>query len=244
MKTLAYIFCFLLAVTGPGFMMEKYGRAPMKTVRIHFHHTAGSKEIVLGEPLQIISGDTVTIERFRYYVSNFSVRDDKNNLYKLPVDYFLIDEETPGSKIISLTVPDIAISEINFMIGVDSIRNVSGIQTGALDPMKGMFWTWNSGYVMAKLEGTAEIVNSPGNRFTFHVGGFRTGMNVVKSISLQTGSLSKNNEIHIGADINYWFKGSTEIKISETPVCHSPGALAMKLADNYSHMFFIYTAHQ
>jgi hypothetical protein len=69
-------------------------------------------------------------------------------------------------------------------LGVDSIRNVSGIQTGALDPLKGMFWTWNSGYVMAKLEGSSESSNSAGNRFTYHIGGFRPGMNVLKTIDL------------------------------------------------------------
>jgi hypothetical protein len=37
------------------------------------------------------------------------------------------------------------ITAIKFLLGVDSLKNVSGIQTGALDPAKGMFWTWNTG---------------------------------------------------------------------------------------------------
>jgi hypothetical protein len=148
----------------------------------------------------------------------------------------------PSQKVSTFTVPDISIDEISFLLGVDSIRNVSGIQTGALDPLHGMFWTWNSGYIMAKLEGSSEKVHSAGNRFTYDVGGFRTGMNTTRHINLARTPLGmKSEEIHIKADVNRWFKGNSEIKIAETPVCHSPGALAMRIADNYSSMFSIYS---
>jgi hypothetical protein len=125
-------------------------------------------------------------------------------------------------------------------LGVDSIRNVSGIQTGALDPLHGMFWTWNSGYIMAKLEGVSESANTAGHSFTFHVGGFRTGMNTTRMIDLKLMPASENvHEIQINTDINQWFKSRTELKIAETPVCHTPGTLAMRIADNFSTMFSI-----
>lgn len=240
MKTPSLLFFFLLGLTGFCFVKKAGDIHPSKKLTIHFHHQVGNKDLVLGEPVANILGDTINIERFRYYVSNFSVKDDKGVIVKLPVEYFLIDEADPQSKNISLTVPDISIDEISFLLGVDSTRNVSGIQTGALDPLHGMFWTWNSGYIMAKLEGSSEKVYSAGNRFTYHVGGFRTGMNTTRMIHLKTPVGMKSEEIHIKADINRWFKGSSEINIAETPVCHSPGALAMKLADNYSSMFSIY----
>ena len=44
----------------------------------------------------------------------------------------------------------------NSCLGVDSLRNVTGVQTGALDPAMDMYWTWNTGYVMAKLEAAAQ----------------------------------------------------------------------------------------
>ena len=46
-------------------------------------------------------------------------------------------------------------NSLSFLLGVDSMHNVSGAQTGALDPANDMFWTWNSGYVMAKMEGAS-----------------------------------------------------------------------------------------
>ena len=33
------------------------------------------------------------------------------------------------------------------------------------------------------------------------------------------------------------------LRITETPVCHDPGALAMKIADNYSTMFSLNSVH-
>jgi hypothetical protein len=233
--------CFILQVTFGFSFSDKQHPPPQKKITLIFHHQTGNQELVLGEPVKNILGDTINIQRFRYYVSNFSVVDDKGVSFKLPVDYFLVDEEDPASKKITLTIPDITITGIRFLLGVDSIRNVSGVQTGALDPLKGMFWTWNSGYIMAKLEGTCESLMSAGHYFTYHVGGFRTGINTARIIDLPLPKSVNQNEIHITADINKWFKGNSELKIKETPVCHSPGALAVRIADNYSMMFSVNT---
>jgi hypothetical protein len=61
---------------------------------------------------------------------------------------------------------------MEFMIGVDSARNNSGAQTGALDPTNGMFWSWSTGYIMAKFEGTSAQSPAAANALKFHIGGF------------------------------------------------------------------------
>jgi hypothetical protein len=238
--TITVIFFLLASITGLSFPKERAGNATKKTVTLFFHHQVGNEVLALGNSVKNILGETISIEKFKYYVSNFSVTDDKGTITKLPVQYFLVDEMDSASKKITLTIPDISIRSIGFLLGVDSIRNVSGIQTGALDPLKGMFWTWNSGYIMAKLEGMSDKSVSAGNRFTYHIGGFRKGMSTTKLIDLKIPATEKRaTEIHIAADINHWFKSSSEIRISEIAVCHSPGPLAMKIADNYSTMFSI-----
>jgi len=240
MKTVAPIISFfLLVVTGFCFNKIIDTTPPQKKIVIVFHHRVGNTLLSLGDSVTNILGDKMVIERFRYYVSNFSITNDQDKIIKLPVQYFLVDEEDSSSKRITLTIPDISIRSIHFLLGVDSIRNVSGIQTGTLDPLKGMFWTWNSGYIMAKLEGICETVASAGRRFTYDIGGFRNGMNVAKKIDLKLPMIDPLHEINISADIDHWFKGSSELKITETPVCHSPGSLAMRIADNYSTMFSI-----
>ena len=236
MKAITTIICYLLAISGFSFISNP----PQKKLTLIFHHQLGNEELVLGNTFKNILGENITIHRLKYYVSNFSVTDEKGKKIILPVQYFLVDESDSLSKKITFNIPDISINTIHFLLGVDSIKNVSGVQTGALDPLKGMFWTWNTGYIMAKLEGESESSASAGHRFTYHIGGFRNGMNTVKKIELAVQNHGKQIlEIHISADINHWFKNKSEIRIAEIPVCHSPGTLAMKIADNYSNMFSI-----
>jgi len=202
-----------------------------KKVTIYFENKIGIDPLVLGNPVKNINGEEMRIERYKYYISHLSVTDMKGNTHFASSQYYLIDESDSASKIIKVNLPTGNIKSIHFLLGVDSIRNVSGVQTGALDPLNGMFWTWNSGYIMAKLEGVSASANTPG---------FKNGMNTVKEIDLALPNTSGQlQEIHISADINHWFKGNTIVKVAETPICHTPGALAVKIAENYMTMFSI-----
>jgi hypothetical protein len=135
-------------------------------------------------------------------------------------------------------------NSIAFTIGVDSIRNVSGAQTGALDPAKGMFWTWNSGYIMAKLEGNSIVSNEPNQVFEYHIGGFSGSENVVEKVKLRFPlndaiSFHKGGrtQMLINANANAWFSGPNPLSIAVTPVCATPGSLAKSIAANYANMF-------
>ena len=217
------------------------GSKPGKLVLV-FRHMIGGEELVLGNPFSNILGDTITVQKFKYYLSNFSITDDKGNQTILSPEYFLVDEADPLSKTINLSVPNTSISSIQFLLGVDSIKNVSGVQEGALDPLKGMFWTWNSGYIMAKLEGSSPSSRAAGSIFTYHIGGFRSPMQTMRTITLSV-PRNDNSEIIVTADINQWFSNGFALRIGETPVCHSPGPLAVRIADNYSKMFSINSSH-
>ncbi len=209
-----------------------------KNITIHFHHTIGNQELVLGDSFQNIHGEEITPQKFKYYLSNFSFTDASGKTYSLPVNYYLIDEADPASKSFTLNVPSNNIHALQFQIGVDSIRNISGIQTGALDPMKGMFWTWNSGYIMAKLEGSSSASKQAGQIFTYHIGGFKSPHNTIQTIKMDIPSKPMGiSDIAISVDINQWFKSKSNIRITETPNCQIPGALAVKIAANYANQF-------
>ncbi len=226
------IFWVLIAIPVIGYDQKK--------VSLIFHHKAGKEELLLGNRYTTPLGEKIIIQKFRYYISHISITDRKGKQVILPANYFLVDAADSLSRIIHLSLASTDIGSIQFLLGVDSIRNVSGVQTGALDPMKGMFWTWNSGYIMAKLEGISESSAIGGHYFTYHIGGFRGENNTLKIISLPiSGAKEAIQEIHITADVLAWFKNKSDIKISETPVCHMPGVLAKKIADNYSSMFSI-----
>jgi hypothetical protein len=208
---------------------------------IHFQNKAGNKILQSDSVYQNAFEETFSIRNFKYYISNIILKSD-GKTQSFPDKYFLVDNADTSSQQIELNTSLKNISSIQFLLGVDSINNVSGVQTGALDPAKGMFWTWNTGYVMAKLEGNSPVAHMPQHAFSYHVGGYKSNENVTREIVLQLPQAlqcTKDCNITIDADVLKWFNGVHEIKISETPFCHEPGTLATKLADNYANMFSI-----
>lgn len=214
-------------------------------VEIHFHHSVGKQTLEFDSAYQNNLGETFSIRKFRYYISNLRFYDTlKNSIHLVKNSYFLVDESNPESKIISLNIPAGSYQKLSFMIGVDSIRNVSGAQTGALDPLNDMFWTWRSGYVMAKLEGSSPVSTLPRRMFEYHIGGFSGVNSVLRTTDLQlTPAIAVNAPtktlLNISVDVNAWFNAVHHLPIAKTPACTAPGVLAKSYAENFVHMFLV-----
>ncbi|MCU0334559.1 MAG: hypothetical protein MUF62_05850 [Chitinophagaceae bacterium] len=209
---------------------------------ISIGHTAGAAPLALGTSLTTPAGDPLTINVFRYYLSNFSVLYRNGGEQALSETYFLIDQAQPGSQRFSLFIPSGEVAELRFWVGVDSTRNVSGVQTGALDPANGMFWTWNSGYIFAKLEGRSAVSPAPLGAVTYHIGGFRTGQNALRQVRLALPAAllvdgTQTHELVLAADVMKWFRGATDLRIASDTYTMEPGPLALRVADNYARMF-------
>ncbi len=215
------------------------GNKADKKLLISFHHFIGNQPLVLNDTATNIFGEKMVVRKFKYYVANLVIITVDGKRQTLPNSYFLIDETDSLSKSIVLPQPNKAISSLEFILGVDSLRNCSGIQTGALDPLHGMFWTWNTGYIFAKLEGNAPAAQTAANGFTFHIGGFKKGENAIKTIQLPIQENNSSKDIQIKVDINAWFNGKEALPIANNPICHSPGKLALRFANNYAQMFTI-----
>lgn len=207
---------------------------------IQWVHTIGNSPLQPDSIYTNAAGETFTISGFKYYISNMVLKGDGEQQY--PNNYFLINEADSNSKQFQLATTLNNIQSIQFMVGVDSIKNVSGVQTGALDPAKGMFWTWNSGYIMAKLEGNAPIAKTPQHAFSYHVGGYKPQQQTVRTVVLnlpQPMVIKNNSTITIQVNILQWFNALQPLQIAQHPICHEPGPLAVQMADNYQHMFSI-----
>ncbi len=210
-----------------------------QNIQLQFHHKVGDKNLQLfTETYSNAFNESFTVNRFKYYISSITIMDDKGKQFIVKHKYFLIDEADSNSKKISINTSLKNIAAIEFTIGVDSLHNVSGVQTGTLDPMHGMFWTWKSGYVFAKLEGQSDSSHAQGKYFGYHIGGFRTNENALRKIRLSIINYQLSI-VNIKVDILKWFNAVYPIKINQTAFCHQPGALALQLADNYSNMFSI-----
>jgi hypothetical protein len=181
-----------------------------------------------------------TVNKFSYYMAHLQiVYDNGKKTYTYHKPYHLVVENDSTTKTLMLQKELKNITAIKFLIGVDSVQNTSGVQTDDLDPMKGMFWTWNTGYIYAKLEGQSDSSKAPAHYFSYHIGGYKYVENAARKIELAVSSNAQNaiEEIIIEADILKWFYGTNEIKIIQEPICHQPGKLALAIADNYKNMF-------
>lgn len=191
------------------------------------------------------NNDTFVVDLFKYYISNVRLYKADGSHYDEPESYHLIDQNNTASRTFTLTdVPSGDYVSMSFMIGVDSTRNVSGAQTGALDPANGMFWTWSTGYIMAKMEGSSPQSTQPGHILAFHIGGF-TGINKgirtvtpsFNSVAMNVGSTART--IYLDCNLNEWFKTPTLIDFSVTADNQITNAMNRTLADNYADMFTV-----
>ena len=185
-----------------------------------------------------------TVTNFKYYIGNIHLKRSDGKEF-ISNAYFLINEEDQQSKNIQLNdIPDGEYTSIGFVLGVDSLHNCSGAQSGALDPINGMFWAWNTGYIFLKLEGKSPASNSPGKIFEFHIGGYKEPSNCIKNVSLDF----KNEKLNIESDKIT----SIELKADASEVLKSPVTIdlsklsavtdfhnATTIANNYSDMFSI-----
>ncbi len=214
------------------------------TLKITFTNTVKGNPVGLGSTVHTNAfGEQYTITKFKYYVSGVSASPGTAAAAEKE-SYHLIDESNAASQSFSFSAAVNKYSTLQFLIGVDSTRNVSGAQTGALDPLNDMFWTWNSGYIMAKMEGTSPQSTQVNNKVEYHLGGFSGANSVLRYVTINIAAITpvdiregKTSEIVIEADFNKWWQNPNDLKITTTPVCNTPGSLAKSIADNYSDMF-------
>ncbi|MBS1576487.1 MAG: hypothetical protein JST09_14380 [Bacteroidetes bacterium] len=221
---------------------------PSQQVRlqIRFSNFVGNKPLSPDSVYTNPFGESYKIQRLKYYITNIKLVNTKTNK-QLPVEdsYFLIDDSNEESKTISLDIRQGSYDVISFLLGVDSLHNTSGAQSGALDPMNGMFWTWNSGYVSIKIEGQSPVSSLPQHLIEYHLGGYKGQNNVNQQINLsikdKTIDFSDKNTavIFIKTDLNLFFKSIHSLPIRANPACTTAGALARQYSENYATIFSI-----
>jgi hypothetical protein len=227
-------------------LLFAFTRSTAQSVQLAISHVVNHTPMVLKRSMYTnAAGDTFNITVFKYYLSNFSLTDTKGRKVNAAPMYALVSEDSTTSKKILLEqLPEGKYTHLSFMIGVDSILNFSGAQDGALDPMYGMFWTWNSGYIMAKLEGTSPSSSLRGQVIQFHIGGYRAPHITQRKITLalpETIVIDAQHipQIQLEADAAKWFDGPNKISFREIAGFMTPGFPADRIADNYQHMFSI-----
>jgi hypothetical protein len=223
---------------------------PFSSVLLDFSNVVGALPLSLGSATNYTnsSGEQFTVGKLKYYISNVQLMKGTVPAYTMPESYFLVDQASSASRTCTITnVPADTYTGVRFLIGVDSTRNVSGAQVGALDPVNGMFWTWNSGYIFFKMEGSSPAAPAG---ITYHIGGFRNAnnTNALRTVDIPFGSGSlvvdghRPAEIFVKADVLKVFSGPPNvISIANINFQMAPGGNALLIADNYAQMFSFLT---
>jgi hypothetical protein len=209
------------------------------TVKVEFEHLFGSEAFALGTTYTTGSGEQVSFNTTKYYISNIKFTKADGTVWAQPESYYLIDLSDESTALLSVSgVPTGDYTAVSFMVGVDSTRCVSGAQTGALSTTNNMFWSWNSGYIMSKFEGTSSASST--GAFTFHLGGFY-GANATQHTdtwdfgpSIMSVSPSASPQIHMAVDVKQLFDNAANvISVSATNNVTMPGATAVGLSENF-----------
>lgn len=218
--------------------------APQKSpdtgqVTMTFTHVFGSAALPFSLNQQFVhpkTGDTLTYTTLKYYVTRIRLQRDNGNWFSQPASYHLMDLN--GTNSLSLVLNDIpagTYTTLEYTLGVDSATHASGMQTGDLDPLKGMYWDMNKGYIMIKAEGSSP--QAAGGVFSFHLGGY-TGTNsivAVKTVPLGSQSIAvgSGKQPRLNIQVNAGRFWHTMAGVGTNPIIQEPGALAKEAADGF-----------
>ncbi|MEM1359454.1 MAG: MbnP family protein [Bacteroidota bacterium] len=217
------LFFFLLAST-----------ASFAQTRLQFSPQLHGEILTIAEEEMGAAAGAKQVETLRFYLSNIRLLRGGAEVYTPTKKHHLLDVEIPASLTIPLDLPEsLRYDELVFTIGVDSLTSAAGVFGGDLDPTLGMYWTWRSGYIHFKLEGSAPECPGRNHRFQFHVGGYQAPFNAIREVRL---AVDSKEPISVRVDLDRFFQ-ATDLR--EKYQVMSPNEEAMTLADLLTHLFYL-----
>ena len=207
-----------------------------KSLSLHFIPVFGNQNIKLGEKIHYQKkSDTLIFETFKFYLSSFKLYNSDHMIWEENNSFHLMDLSDEKSMTILINKPsDLNFQTLCFIIGIDSLTNVSGVFGGDLDPTNGMYWTWQSGYINIKMEGKSPHCLTRNHEFQFHLGGYQSPFNACQNICLDL----HNTESHdISINLQDLFD---KMDLATQNQIMSPGKNAYTLSQYFSSIFSVH----
>jgi hypothetical protein len=196
---------------------------PAPFVKLVFDHVVGPDSLFNGVLMPRDTGEALTTTLLKYYVSHAVLVTDAGDSLVLN-DYSLVDALTAGKNTVkhSGTVAG-EYTRLRFQLGVDQAHNHTGAQTGALDPINGMLWTWNTGYVFFKHEGTFVAQDNSVQALAYHYGtdAALTYVDLPCTVSL---TADGSATVHVRLDLQALYGSPTFIGFENNNIHQSVGA--------------------
>lgn len=196
----------------------------------------GEKTLTLTDS-SFVNGDAngLQIDVLKFYVSKIELRYQGKVVAREHNSYHLVDAASDKPMTVLLNRSHSEYDELALCLGIDSTTSVSGAMGGDLDPTKGMYWTWQSGYINFKLEGRSSACRTKTNNFTFHLGGYQFPFNVLQRLSFPV-----DNSNHIVLELNV-LQVLQNINLSEHNRIMSPTNKAVMLSNIIAKSFEVKT---
>lgn len=184
--------------------------------------------------------DSFKVSLLKYYLSNFYLTTNDNSEKK--INEYILNEHLGST--VSFTLNNLnegSHKKFKMLLGVDAERNTSGAQNGSLDPLNGMFWDWNTGYIFFKLEGDYKTTtNTTLNPIAMHIGGFQGNFNCLKEFSFENLTLiikpNQKTIMNLELNIDEIFVNPQQLDLANIAIA-TTAKDAKIIADNYSDMF-------
>ncbi len=205
-------------------------RAQQTQLEVQFLYDG--KAIELGNHYNYLPlNDSVSFDALKCYLSQITLIDTKNKRISLAKKHFLVDIENPQSCVIKLPNA-LQIASLQLTVGVDSTSNAQAIMTGDLDPINGMYWAWQSGFINWKIQGKCTVLQTRNHVFQYHIGGFLPPFQSTRTILLENSNPTKNVKLMI--DLSAFLN---QVNLLETNEIMSPCQKGTELADLFSSYF-------
>lgn len=174
------------------------------------------------------------ITEVKFYISKIQFLKNGKIVLEEKNSFHLVDASEINSLKISIdNKQNISFDQLKFNLGIDSVTNVSGAMGGDLDPTKGMYWAWQSGYINFKLEGTSKLCKTRNNEFQFHLGGYQQPNYCLQTLSFPINNSSK---INLKLDVQ---KILQQIDLAKTNHIMSPSAEAVLISKIVANAFTV-----
>lgn len=204
------------------------------SIKIQFIPEMKSSKLKLGSIYKLQNDDTIQVNTLKFYISKIQFLNSDTVVCSEANSFHLIDASEEKSMSLEIKIPkNINYNKIKFNLGIDSITNFSGALGGELDPTRGMYWTWQNGYINFKMEGNSSRCLSRDHEFQFHLGGYQHPFNSLQEVTL---NINQNQRTVIVMNVE---KLISEIDLSSTHEIMSPGKEAVSLSEKVSKTFSI-----
>lgn len=147
------IICFLM-LAGLFFLASCHTGPTTSKLTISLATTVSGKPLLLdGQFFQLANGTNLNISLLKYYVSNVELGTASGKVFKKNLYHLVNVADVTTQTLVLDSVANETYTSLKFIMGIDAARNHNGAQDGDLDPIHGMIWNWNTGYIFYKSEG-------------------------------------------------------------------------------------------